>query len=42
MTDGVTPRCVYCGETVELVDHIERLNAHQTTGFRTDSEKDGQ
>jgi hypothetical protein len=29
MTDGVTPRCVYCGETVELVDHIERLNAHQ-------------
>ena len=29
MTDGVTPRCVYCGETVELVDHLERLNAHQ-------------
>ena len=29
MTDGVTPRCVYCGETVELEDHIERLNAHQ-------------
>ena len=29
MTDGVTPRCVYCGQTVELVDHIERLNAHQ-------------
>ena len=29
MTDGVTPRCVYCGETVELVDHIERLNAHR-------------
>jgi hypothetical protein len=29
MTDGVTPRCVYCGETVELVDHLERLSAHQ-------------
>jgi hypothetical protein len=29
MTDGVTPQCVCCGETVELEDHIERLNAHQ-------------
>ena len=29
MTDGVTPRCVYCGEPVELVDHMERLDAHQ-------------
>jgi hypothetical protein len=29
MTDGVTPQCVYCGETVELVEHIERLNANQ-------------
>ena len=29
MTDGVTPRCLLCGEHVELADHMERLDANQ-------------
>ncbi len=29
MTDGATPRCVFCGEAVDLAEHLETLNSHQ-------------
>ncbi len=29
MSDGVTPRCALCGESVELAEHLERMNANQ-------------
>ncbi len=28
-TDGVTPRCVWCGDPVDLAAHVEHLDAHQ-------------
>ena len=29
MTDGVTPRCLYCGDPLELAEHMQRLDANQ-------------
>jgi hypothetical protein len=29
MSDGVTPRCLLCGEPVDLVAHMEHLDTNQ-------------
>lgn len=30
MTDGVTPRCVFCGDPMKLAAHMARLDAGQS------------
>jgi len=30
MADGVTSHCVFCGETMDFADHMNRLDAAQT------------
>lgn len=29
MSDGITPRCFWCGEMANLAEHMEHLDAHQ-------------